>query len=248
MARIPALEPPFTPDAEAQLATMMPAGMPPIGLFRTFAKNLPMTIAMSHWGRYELGRDLTLTLREREIVILRTCARCGCEYEWGVHVMVFADRAGLTPAEVTSLTCGSPDDPYWTAGREAMLIRMVDALHDSSRRRRRTVAIRAGIVRREATTRRATAVRVVPRDLLRRPHRSRRPRARCSPLRRRHGRLMAGPPVAVVNACTRRGEGGSPTTVVIDDACSRDARCSIKVPRWWRWRRGGRPPMRRFGL
>jgi alkylhydroperoxidase family enzyme len=131
MARIPALEPPFTPDVAAQLATMMPAGVPPIGLFRTFAKNLPMTMAMSNWGRYELGRDLTLTLREREVVILRTCARCGCEYEWGVHVMVFADRAGLTPAEVTSLTCGSPDDPSWTAGREATLIRMVDALHDS---------------------------------------------------------------------------------------------------------------------
>jgi hypothetical protein len=52
MARIPALEPSFTPDVEARLATMMPAGMPPIGLFRTFAKNLPMTIAMSNWGRY----------------------------------------------------------------------------------------------------------------------------------------------------------------------------------------------------
>ncbi|MEV4510885.1 hypothetical protein AB0K00_18175 [Dactylosporangium sp. NPDC049525] len=33
MARIPALEPPFTPDVEAQIATMVPAGMPPIGPF-----------------------------------------------------------------------------------------------------------------------------------------------------------------------------------------------------------------------
>jgi alkylhydroperoxidase family enzyme len=132
MARIPALEPPFTPDVAAQLATMMPAGVPPIGLFRTFAKNLPMTVAMSRWGRYELGRDLSLTLREREIVILRTCARCGCEYEWGVHVMVFAARAALTAPELTSLTHGRPDDPCWTAVREATLIRMVDALHDSS--------------------------------------------------------------------------------------------------------------------
>lgn len=131
MARIPALEPPFTPDVAAQLATMMPVGIPPIGLFRTFARNLPMTVAMSHWGRYELGRQLSLTLREREVVTLRTCARCGCEYEWGVHVMAFIDLAELTPAEITSLTCGSPDDPCWTAGREAMLIRMVDALHDS---------------------------------------------------------------------------------------------------------------------
>ncbi|MET8260321.1 hypothetical protein [Micromonospora sp. NPDC005205] len=59
MARISTLEPPFAPDVAAQLATMMPVGMPPIGLFRTFAKNLPMTTAMSNWGRYELGRDLT---------------------------------------------------------------------------------------------------------------------------------------------------------------------------------------------
>lgn len=41
------------------------------------------------------------------------------------------DRAELTPAEVASLTCGSPDDPCWSSGREAILIRMVDALHDS---------------------------------------------------------------------------------------------------------------------
>ena len=33
---------------------------------------------------------------------------------------------------------------------------------------------------------------------------------------------MAGPPVAVVNACTRDGQGGSPTAVVIDDATLTD--------------------------
>jgi trans-2,3-dihydro-3-hydroxyanthranilate isomerase len=33
---------------------------------------------------------------------------------------------------------------------------------------------------------------------------------------------MAGPPITVVNACTRDGRGGSPTTVVIDDATLTD--------------------------
>ena len=33
---------------------------------------------------------------------------------------------------------------------------------------------------------------------------------------------MVGPPVAVVNACTRNGQGGSPTAVVIDDATLTD--------------------------
>jgi len=132
MARIPALEPPFTADVSTQLASMMPPGRPPIGLFRTFARNLPMTIAMSQWGRYELGPQLSLTMREREIVILRTCARCRCEYEWGLHLMVFAHRVELARAEITSLTHGSPDDACWTTGREPVLIRVVDALHDSS--------------------------------------------------------------------------------------------------------------------
>lgn len=132
MVRIPPLEPPFPPEAAKQLAAMMPAGMPPIGLFRTFARNLPMTAAMTPWGRHELGRNLTLTLRDRELAILRTCARCGCEYEWGVHLMIFADRAGLGPEQIASLTHGSPDDPCWTTERERALIRVADSLHDSS--------------------------------------------------------------------------------------------------------------------
>ncbi|MEV0721144.1 carboxymuconolactone decarboxylase family protein, partial [Asanoa sp. NPDC050611] len=132
MVRVPPLEAPYAADVAAQLESMTPAGVAPIGLFRTFAKNLPMTVAMSGWGRYELGRNLSLTLREREIVILRTCARCGCEYEWGVHVMVFAARAGLTPEQIDSVTRGSPADLCWTTTRERVLIRVADALHDSS--------------------------------------------------------------------------------------------------------------------
>ena len=52
MARITPLEPPFTADVAAQFAVMMPPGQPPIGLFRTFAENLPMAEAATHWGRY----------------------------------------------------------------------------------------------------------------------------------------------------------------------------------------------------
>ncbi|WP_067831791.1 carboxymuconolactone decarboxylase family protein [Actinomadura kijaniata] len=132
MPRITPLEPPHPTDVEERLARMTPAGTAPIALFRTLVRNLPMAGAMSGWGRYELGRDLTLSLREREIVIDRTCARCGCEYEWGVHVLVFADRAGLTAPQISSLTHGGPDDGCWTDERERLLIRAVDALHDTS--------------------------------------------------------------------------------------------------------------------
>ena len=130
--RITPLEPPFEPAVGEQLRSMMPPGVPPIALFRTFVRNPPMAAAMQPWGRHELGRSFTLGLREREIVIDRTCARCGCEYEWGVHVAFFAARADLDAAQVTSLTHGGPADPCWVEERERQLIRLVDELHDSS--------------------------------------------------------------------------------------------------------------------
>ena len=40
----------------------MPPGVPPIRLFRTFARNLPMTAAMNGWGGYELSRRLSLSM------------------------------------------------------------------------------------------------------------------------------------------------------------------------------------------
>jgi alkylhydroperoxidase family enzyme len=90
--RIAPLEEPFAEEVAPLLTAMMPPGMPPIALFRTFARNLPMARAMREWGSYELSKSLSLTLRDREIVINRTCARCGCEYEWAVHVAFFAER------------------------------------------------------------------------------------------------------------------------------------------------------------
>ncbi len=86
-----------------------------------------MTAAMHGFGAYELSRRLTVSLREREIVILRTCAGCGAEYEWGVHVEVFGQRAGFTGEQITALTCGQLDNEVWTA-REGLLIRLVDAM------------------------------------------------------------------------------------------------------------------------
>ena len=132
MPRIDPLEPPYDAEAGAQLAAMMPPGTPPIALFRAFAKNLPMTRAMRGWGSYELSRGLSLGLRDREIVIDRTCARCGCEYEWGVHVAYFAGKARLGSAQLASLSRGGPDDACWTDHRDRLLIGAVDALHDIS--------------------------------------------------------------------------------------------------------------------
>jgi alkylhydroperoxidase family enzyme len=130
MTRIAPLEPPYAADVGALLEGFMPPGQPPIALFRTFARNVPMTDAMGAWGGYELNRRLSLTLRDREIVIDRTCARCHCEYEWGVHVAYFAEKARLTPDQIASLTHGRSTDPCWESERDRLLVRAADALHD----------------------------------------------------------------------------------------------------------------------
>jgi len=130
--RIIPLTEPFDPTTAELLASMMPPGVPPIGLFRTFANNYAMSEAMRGWGSYELGRRLSVDLRTREIVIDRTCARCGCEYEWGVHVAYFAEQAGLTCEQIRSVTVGGPDDACWTEPTDQAAIRLVDALHDTA--------------------------------------------------------------------------------------------------------------------
>jgi alkylhydroperoxidase family enzyme len=132
MSRIEPAQPPYERDVAARLDLMMPPGVPPIALFRTFVRNLSMATAMGEWGGYELSRRLSLTLRDREIVIDRTCARCGCEYEWGVHVAFFAERAEFTTDQITSLTNGRATDPCWTDPRDRVLIEVTDALHDDA--------------------------------------------------------------------------------------------------------------------
>jgi len=130
--RIDPVQPPYAPLVAERLDAMMPPGAPPILLFRTFVRNLPMTTAMSGWGGYELSRRLSLSMRDREVIIDRTCARCGCEYEWGVHVAFFAGRVGLSERQITSLTHGDASDPCWVDERDRLLIEAADALHDAA--------------------------------------------------------------------------------------------------------------------
>jgi alkylhydroperoxidase family enzyme len=125
MSRIAPLQPPYDQDIRAQFDRIM-RGAPPLMLFRVVAGNARA------WEKFRAGSLLDkgpLSLREREIVIDRTCARTGCEYEWGVHVAIFADAAGLTDQQVRATVRGDADAPCWSAAEQA-LIAAVDALHE----------------------------------------------------------------------------------------------------------------------
>jgi alkylhydroperoxidase family enzyme len=124
--RIAPVEPPYD---DATAAALEPLG-PPLALFRLFARRPERARAIHGWGLYYLSRATALTLRQRELVIDRTTARCGAEYEWGIHVAVFAARVELTPAQIRSLSTGRPDDACWTDPADVAVLRAVDALHD----------------------------------------------------------------------------------------------------------------------
>ena len=130
--RIEPLVAPYEDGVGERLARMMPTPeYEPIALFRTMVKNRPMAEAAWSLGAYGLGRRLSLDNRLREIVIDRTSARLGCEYEWSVHVFFFAPLVGFTAEQVTSLTHGSSADPCWDVRRERLTIDAVDALVDT---------------------------------------------------------------------------------------------------------------------
>lgn len=126
--RIPPLEPPYSPDTAEELRKIMPGGLDPLRLFRTLAHN-PRVLRRFRRGSL-LDRG-TISPAERELVIHRTCARCGSEYEWGVHAAIFAPRHGLDAKRLAATVYGEASDPVWTP-EEALLIRLADELHDTA--------------------------------------------------------------------------------------------------------------------
>lgn len=107
----------------------MPDGYDPLLLFRVLARSPRV------YARFRAGSLLDpgpLSLRQREIVIDRTCALNGNAYEWGVHVAFFAEPANLTPMEIGALAAPTPDADSWSPD-EAAILALCDDLHARAR-------------------------------------------------------------------------------------------------------------------
>jgi alkylhydroperoxidase family enzyme len=124
--RITPADAPYPAEIQARFDALMPPGVAPLVLFRTLARDQRLFQRFMGGGLLDKGH---LTLRQREIVIDRVTARCGSEYEWGVHIAFFAKRAKLDEAQQRSLVRGGAADPCWSA-EDALLIRFCDALHE----------------------------------------------------------------------------------------------------------------------
>ncbi len=119
------LEAPYSPEIENTFKSYPQSDGYILKLFRVFANSL----------RFLKGKGVTnlldksgpLSLREREIVILRVCANTDCEYEWGVHVAVFAQQASLSDEQVQATRLSAPTNSCWQP-EERLLLTVVDEL------------------------------------------------------------------------------------------------------------------------
>ena len=120
------LETPFPQDVASILAEYPQQDGYILSLFRTFA-NSPRFLTKAVPNLLDKGSPLAL--RTREIVILRTTANRKCEYEWGVHVAIFASAARLTEDQVRATVL---DDTECWSPSELGLISAVDQLCDTA--------------------------------------------------------------------------------------------------------------------
>lgn len=126
--RIAPVAPPYPAETRKLFDLVMPEGVEPLLLFRTLATSARLFPRFMRAGVLDPG---PIPIRERELVIHRTTARCGAEYEWGVHVAAFARPLGMSEAWIRATREAGPHDPVWSE-REALLVRLCDALHDGA--------------------------------------------------------------------------------------------------------------------
>jgi 4-carboxymuconolactone decarboxylase len=131
--RITPLEPPYDAETQAQLEKWMPPGSPvePLAMFRTLLIHPDLAARMRPLGSALLGHG-QVEARDREIVVLRTCARCGAEYEWGVHAVAFGQSVGLTEEQIAATALDTTDDRTWSK-IDRLLLALADELYETDR-------------------------------------------------------------------------------------------------------------------
>jgi 4-carboxymuconolactone decarboxylase len=128
--RLAPVHPPYDEDVERLLGKLMPPGSPfdPLLLFRVLAIHRDLADRMRPMASGLLNKGL-LPARDREVLIERTTARAGAEYEWGVHAVVFGPSVGLDEATLAALATAPADAPIFDR-RTRLLVTAADELSD----------------------------------------------------------------------------------------------------------------------
>jgi alkylhydroperoxidase family enzyme len=132
--RLPLRPPPYEPEVAAAVQNNAFKGLSPLNLRLALANHPrlgPAFQAMAHVVLFQCA----LPERDREIAIIRTGALTRSEYEWGMHVSIYAGKCGLSTEQVGELTRSTGWDrltPSLWSEPERLIVRMVDELHHHS--------------------------------------------------------------------------------------------------------------------
>ena len=131
--RVAPLQPPHEPGLAEQLARWMPPGadVEPLALFRTLYHHAELAARMRPLGAGILGRHATVPVELRELMIDRTCALTGAEYEWGVHAAAFGALAGLDEERLHATVRGGSQRSCWDR-RQRLVLSLAEELHETS--------------------------------------------------------------------------------------------------------------------
>ncbi len=126
--RVAPVQPPYTDDLQKSFDVVMPEGVPPLNIFRTVGRNPRVLSRMVRGGLLDRG---SITISDRELVILRACAACNAEYEWGVHAAIYGKKTGFSEQQIAATWSNAVEPDLWSEAQQVLLA-MVDALHSDA--------------------------------------------------------------------------------------------------------------------
>jgi alkylhydroperoxidase family enzyme len=127
--RIPPAAEPFDELARKTLDRIPDKWNPPFMIFRVLARDSRLLQRYIN-GAASYLEPSHITVRQREVFLLRVTGLCRCAYEWGLRVHFFAEASGLSESQIRATTTESADDPEWTP-QDHLLLDLAGELHKS---------------------------------------------------------------------------------------------------------------------
>jgi alkylhydroperoxidase family enzyme len=127
--RIAPVTAPYSANVQALFDRLPASWSPPFKLFTVLARDERLLLRFTGSAVSYLEPS-HVTVRQREVLLLRVTARCRCAYEWGMRVHYFAEQAGLSEAQIDASVHGDADAACWRSD-DKLLVRLADELHDT---------------------------------------------------------------------------------------------------------------------
>ncbi|MEH6637654.1 MAG: carboxymuconolactone decarboxylase family protein [Porticoccaceae bacterium] len=123
--RVPPVQPEDWSDEQRAIFGEVKMGGRILNIFKTLANHPQLGKRWLVFANHIMGKS-KISLREREILILRIGWLCKSGYEWGQHVVI-GRECDLSDAEMERIKLGA-DAEGWTE-QEALLLKATDELH-----------------------------------------------------------------------------------------------------------------------